>query len=221
MAEAPGDKASAVESVYASLRERILSGEYEPGLRLVLQRVAEEHGVSFIPVREALRLLEGERLVVTEANRGASVAPISLADMRDIYATRIVVEGHALRSALPHLDAAALEPAETALSELSGSLAGGREQDAYRHHRAFHLALYGASGSPWTLHLVEQLWASAERYLRLAPGLRPTPDAFVDEHARVLGAVRSGREREAVDLLTENLRTTASLLEAKGDVPGA
>jgi DNA-binding GntR family transcriptional regulator len=215
VAEPPTAKASAVDSVYASLREQILSGTYEPGLRLVLQRVAEDHGISLIPVREALRLLERERLVITEPNRGARVAPVSLADMRDIYATRIVVEAHALRTALPLLDEASLGEAEAELKGLADSLAAGSQQSAYAHHRGFHLALYRPSGSSWTLHLIEQLWTSAERYLRLAPGLRPTPAAFVDEHARLLSAASAG-SGDAVDLLTENLNTTARLLDAEG-----
>ena len=54
---------SSVDRVHDTLRERILSGDYPPGSRLVLARLSEEHGVSFIPIREALQRLEAERLI--------------------------------------------------------------------------------------------------------------------------------------------------------------
>lgn len=203
---------SMVERVQASLRERIVSGEYPPGSRLILGRLAEEHSVSFIPVREALRRLEGERLVVLEPNRGASVAPISVTDLRDIYETRILLERHALRTAFPNLDEESLKLAENELREMRRGFKDGRERDAYEHHRAFHFTLYKPGASPWTLHLIEQLWASAERYLRLAPSLRPSLKDFVAEHEAVFEAVCTGRVDEAADLLAANLRTTRELL---------
>src|SRR5688572_16986824 len=94
---------SSVDRLEDALRERILSGAYPPGSRLILSKVAQEHSVSFIPVREALQRLETERLVSFEPNRGARVAEISIADMRDIYETRVVLEQHAIRTAMPHL----------------------------------------------------------------------------------------------------------------------
>jgi DNA-binding GntR family transcriptional regulator len=210
--ESANGEVSMVERVHVALRERILSGEYAPGSRLILGRLAQEHDVSFIPVREALRRLEGERLVVLEPNRGATVAPVSVADMRDVYETRVVLERHALRSAFPNLDEKRLKRADAELREMARGLSDGREREGLAHHRAFHFLLYEPGASPWTLHLIDQLWSSAERYLRLAPSLRPSPREFVAEHEAVLRAIRAGEVDDAVDLLDDNLRTTARLL---------
>lgn len=95
---------SSVDRVYEALREKILSGVYPPGSRLILSRLANEHQMSFIPVREALQRLEGERMVRSERNRGATVTELSIADMRDIYETRLILEETAIRAATARIE---------------------------------------------------------------------------------------------------------------------
>ncbi len=203
---------SRVDRVHDRLRERILSGDYAPGSRLVLARLSKEHGVSFIPIREALRRLEAERLVVTETNRGARVAEISIADMRDIYETRVVLEQHAIREALPRIDQAVLEEAESALAEMQRCFDSGHEAAAFAAHQRFHFTLYEPAGSAWTMHVIRQLWASAGRYVRMAASVRPAPAQFVAEHRAIFDAVAAGDSELAAERLIENLRTTERLL---------
>jgi DNA-binding GntR family transcriptional regulator len=205
-------RGSQVDRVEAAIRERILSGAYEPGSRLVLSRLAAEHDVSFIPVREALQRLESDRLVEIAQNRGASVAEISIADMRDIYETRAVVEQHAIRTAIPRQTGETLRVAEVALDRMEERFAADRQSEAFQAHQAFHFALYEPAGSPWTMHVIEQLWTAAERYVRLAVGVRPAPAVFVAEHREIFKAVARGEVEAAVDSLIANLRTTEKLL---------
>src|SRR5918994_6286654 len=106
-----GDLTSSVELVYQRTRRAILTGDYPPGSPLRLQELAARSGVSMIPVREALRLLEAEGFVESIPNRGARVAPLSLEDMLDVYRTRIVLEVEALRQAMPNITAPMLHKA--------------------------------------------------------------------------------------------------------------
>jgi DNA-binding GntR family transcriptional regulator len=204
--------ASSVDRVQEAVREKILSGVYPPGSRLILSRLAAEHGVSFIPIREGLQRLESERLVETEPNRGARVAEISIADMRDIYETRVVLEQHAVRTAIPKLTDENLKVAGDALDRMEERFAADRQAEAYQAHQAFHFALYEPAGSAWTMHVIRLLWASAERYVRLAAAVRPKPEVFVAEHREIFDAVASGDVEAAVDSLIANLRTTEKLL---------
>jgi DNA-binding GntR family transcriptional regulator len=204
--------ASSVDRVQAAVREKILSGVYPPGSRLILSRLAAEHGVSFIPIREGLQRLESERLVETEPNRGARVAEISIADMRDIYETRVVLEQHAVRTAIPKLTDEDLKTAGGALDRMEERFAADRQAEAYQAHQAFHFALYAPAGSAWTMHVIRLLWASAERYVRLAAAVRPKPEVFVAEHREIFDAVVSGDVEAAVESLIANLRTTEKLL---------
>jgi DNA-binding GntR family transcriptional regulator len=206
---APGSR---VDRVQGAIREKILAGTYPPGSRLILSRLAAEHGVSFIPIREALQRLEAERLVKNEQNRGARVAEISIADMRDIYETRVVLEQHAVRLAIPKLTDEKLRVAGAALDRMEERFAADRQAEAYEAHQAFHFALYEPAGSAWTMHVIRQLWAAAERYVRLAAGVRPAPDLFVAEHRRIFDAVVGAEVEEAVESLVANLRTTEKLL---------
>ncbi|HEX3238985.1 MAG TPA: GntR family transcriptional regulator [Solirubrobacterales bacterium] len=203
---------TSVERVHRALRENILSGSYPPGSRLILARLAREHEVSFIPVREALQRLEAERLVRIERNRGATVTEISIPDMKDIYETRLLLEQSAIRSAVASISPAQLRAAETALRRMRARFRKGEAAAAYAAHEDFHFGLYEAAGSPWTVHLVRQLWSSAERYVRLAASVRPDPDRFVDEHAEILAAVQRGDGDAAANRLADNLRTTEDLL---------
>ena len=211
-ARADGAPGSRVDRVQGAIREKILAGTYPPGSRLILSRLAAEHGVSFIPIREALQRLEAERLVKNEQNRGARVAEISIADMRDIYETRVVLEQHAVRMAIPKLTDENLRVAGAALDRMEERFAADRQAEAYQAHQAFHFALYEPAGSAWTMHVIRQLWAAAERYVRLAAGVRPAPDLFVAEHRRIFEAVVGAEVEEAVDSLIANLRTTEKLL---------
>jgi GntR family transcriptional regulator, carbon starvation induced regulator len=205
---------SSVDRAHEALRENILSGTYAPGSRLVLSRLAHELGMSFIPVREALQRLESERLVRSSRNRGARVAPLSIEDMRDIYETRLVLEDHALRTAMQRLDPATIDHAEQALHGMERGFARGDQPAAFASHQDFHFALYRPAGSAWTLHLIGQLWSSAERYVRLAASVRGDPAEFVAEHASILEAVTNGDVDTAAARLSDNLRTTERLLTA-------
>jgi DNA-binding GntR family transcriptional regulator len=177
-----------------------------------LSRLAAEHDVSFIPVREALQRLESDRMVEIEQNRGARVAEISIADMRDVYETRALLEQHAIQMAMARLTDEMLRTAEAALDLMEDHFNADRQLEAYQAHQAFHFALYEPAGSPWTMHVIAQLWTAAERYVRLAAGVRPAPAVFVAEHREIFEAVARGDVAGAVESLVANLRTTERLL---------
>jgi DNA-binding GntR family transcriptional regulator len=84
---------------YAQVRAAIVENRYPPGHRLVEQRIARELGLSRTPVREALRMLEAEGLVVSERNRGAIVRPLSPTEVVDLYGLRIRLEAYAVEVA--------------------------------------------------------------------------------------------------------------------------
>lgn len=92
-----------VQLAHDHIREAILAGEYEPGELLRLARLTRDVGTSAIPIREALRRLEGERLVEVLPNRGARVAPIGIDDVIGIYRVRILLESEAVRLAVGRL----------------------------------------------------------------------------------------------------------------------
>lgn len=90
-----GDGSPAERNAYEMIRSAIVENRYEQGQRLIEQRIAEEFGLSRTPVREALRTLEAEGLVVAKKNRGARVRPMSATEVVDLYGLRIRLESYA------------------------------------------------------------------------------------------------------------------------------
>lgn len=101
-----------------ALRKRILAGELEPGARLTEERLTEELQISRPPLREALRLLENEGLVVSKPRRGTYVATVTDQDVYEILTLRSALERTAFELGIPVRDPAWLEPARAALEEM-------------------------------------------------------------------------------------------------------
>ena len=138
------------ERVYRHLRREIIEGRYVPGERIVEARVADELAVSRTPVREAVRRLETEGLVITAHNRGAQVRPLTETDVADLYEARARLEGFmselAARRAEPE-DIRAIHAAAADFDQVvdeidHGSVEGLRA--LLRANDRFHAALVSA-----------------------------------------------------------------------------
>lgn len=202
---------SRVDAAYQKLREAIIDGEYPPGSPLRHSELTDAFGVSLIPIREAIRKLEVERLVDSVPNKGARVAPISLEDVQDVYATRVVLESEALRRAWPRLDREALEEVRGLRAAMVERVRRDDRQ-FYDLHRQVHFGLYERSGSPWLVHMIEILWSHTERYRRIAARLRTFVDEGADLHGVVLDAIEGGDLEAATEALRRDLERTADLI---------
>lgn len=168
-------------------------------------------GVSLIPIREAIRKLEMERLVESIPNKGARVAPISVADVRDVYATRMALEGEALRKAFSSIGPDDLAEMRALREEMVTQVR--RDDPAfYGLHQRLHFSLYELSESPWLVHTIEILWSHTERYRRLAARLKSFVDVGDDLHGRLLDAIEAGDVEEAVKALNQDLARTSDLV---------
>lgn len=140
---AHGDRRSGnvVEEVADALREQIVSGALAPGMRLSQADVARELEVSRTPLREALHKLEAEGLVVTQANRGMSVAPAPLHQVEDAYCLRLMTEPPMVRAVVSSIDDEALRQMSLRLEAMERDHTSTRDfQDA---HFAFHEIITG------------------------------------------------------------------------------
>jgi len=175
----PIESRSVVEQVTAELRRSILSGALAPGQEFALREIAGLLKVSFIPVREALRSLEAEGLVVTRPGRSAVVAPLDLDDLHAIYRLRHQLEPEIAARACHLLSDAELDRLERQASEFGDPNRGIDE--IYEAHHAFHLALLAPAATAWDVRVLSTLWRAAERYIRIGFGrLDPSPG----EHGR-------------------------------------
>lgn len=184
---------SVSEQVTDELRRSILSGVLEPGQSLSLRKLADMLNVSFIPVRDALRVLENEGLILNPAGRSATVAPLDLEEFHAIYRVRRMLEPDLARRSCTLLSDAELDRLHRAAAEFGGEARG--MDDIYDDHRAFHMALLAPAASVWDERILMMLWRAGERYVRIGFGiLDPSPG----EHER---------RQEAHQQLIEQFRT--------------
>ena len=170
---------SVVDQVTKEIRRSILSGALRPGQEFSLRAIADELGVSFIPVREALRRLEGQGLVVTQRGKSASVVPLTHEDLHGIYRLRRQIEPEIAARSCLLLGDVDLERLDDVVKSFADERLGIDE--VYEAHHNFHLELLRPAATAWDIQTLETLWHAAERYIRLAfSGL----DADPDEHTR-------------------------------------
>jgi DNA-binding GntR family transcriptional regulator len=189
--------------ILENLRSAILQGSI-PAHSLVRQdEIAATYGVSRMPVREAIRSLEAEGLVIARPNRGSFVAPLDPDDAAEIFDIRASLEALALRRSIPNMDDARKKAAADALTALEQA-----NSDASSDlHRDFHLSLYAGAGSR-LLRLIGQHIDAAERYLRLEATLVGTMDEDRYEHRALLEATIAGDVRGATRLIERHVAGT-------------
>ena len=158
-----GSNLSAVDLVTAEIRRAVLTGALPPGGQFSIRELARQLGVSHIPIREALRRLEGQGLVVLSQSRSAAVAPLSTEDLAAIYRLRLRIEPDLAGRSAGLGDAAWVRQLARALEE-------SRHEDpdrAWQGHYDFHQRLVTPAASSWDLRLLQTLWTAAERYTLL------------------------------------------------------
>jgi DNA-binding GntR family transcriptional regulator len=175
----PISSRSVVSQVTEELRRAILSGVLAPGQEFSLREIAMMLDVSFIPVREALRSLEGEGLVVIRPGRSAFVAPLDLDDLHAIYRLRRILEPELARRSCLLLTVDQLDRLEAQAVEFGDESLG--MDGIYSSHLQFHLALLEPAASSWDTRVLTTLWRAGERYVRIGFGLL---DLDPHEHER-------------------------------------
>lgn len=195
---------SVVEQATEELRRAILAGTLAPGGEYSLRELAGMLDISFIPIREALRSLESEGLVIMRPGRSAVVAPLDLDDLHGIYRLRRTLEPEIARRSCRLLTGEELDGLDAQALDFGASDHG--MADIYDGHHAFHLALLAPAATAWDIRLLTTLWRAGERYIRIGFGqLDPDPA----EHERrgkahtILVATFRTRDPDAVAAAVE------------------
>lgn len=189
------------------LRERILSGEFRPGDRLVEGKLSTEMAVSRIPVREALRALAAEGLVTIEPRRGASVAILSDDIAYDMVEVRAALEGLNAKLAAQRRDKKTIERLQGILDE--GVDAINKESiEKFRHlNSQFHETLAIIAGNVVLTELMRSL--RDRTALLFAPSNMRRAKQNWEEHAQILNAVIAGNADLAGLLATQHVHNAA------------
>jgi DNA-binding GntR family transcriptional regulator len=174
------------------LRRAIVAGELRPGQRVLQEEIAESLGVSIAPVREALRTLEQEGQVVYLPRRGYFVTELRIADLREIYELRQVLEERAVRRALPTIDEDVLQRITLAAKDCADAVEAGDVAAELEANRRFHFAVLESPDQVHAMRLIRLLWDSTEAYRAMYYNSPEERCEAVEAHGRIVDAIRTG-----------------------------
>lgn len=180
---------TAYEYVLDVLRRGILSGEIEPGTRLVQSDVAEQLNVSTTPVREALRELTSEGLVRFDPHRGGVVQELGMEELDEIFELRKVLEPFSLRRAADRITDEELTEAESIIEAMDDESDLGAWVEL---NRRFHMIHHEAAGSPRLIGIMTPLQYASAQYVGRAVGRHPETRARAQqEHREIIAGLRA------------------------------
>ena len=206
---------TAQEAVLTALREAILTGELRPGEQVRQDQLADQWGVSRVPLREALKILEGEGQVIHHPHRGYFVAELSVADLVEVYRIRDLLEDEAVRVAVPALTDADLDRLEADLVDVERAGRAGDIAGITAANRRFHFRLYEISGMPRLVRSIRILWDATDVYRALYFSDEANRARVDHEHRAALTALRRRDADAAITVLADHRHHAAVVVSAR------
>ncbi len=192
------------DRAYDGLRRAILTGVLEPKEPINPKSVAAELGMSVIPVREALRRLEQEGLVVIKPHVGATVRELPVAELRENLLVRSELEALAARLATPLLTDEVLADLREQLAEMGNCIAAKRYDQFGALNRKFHMTAYDVIEERGLVRLIEQQWDQVPRAATVFALVPEHAITAQQEHLRIFDAFRRRDAEEAANLIREH-----------------
>jgi DNA-binding GntR family transcriptional regulator len=197
------------EAAYQELAARILDGSMQPGSTVRQETLASALGVSITPLREALRRLESNGLVILEAHRTLTVAPLSATEVRELYAVRLQLDPFAAGLAAEKASVAALDRIGALAARPLKTTARGR----LKANREFHQAIYYSAGNAALAEMLDRLWDRTDRYRIIVVRVESEERKVEREHREIAAALRARDVALSTRLMRDHLAETLRLVE--------
>jgi DNA-binding GntR family transcriptional regulator len=193
-----------VDVAYQLLRDEIFQGTLAPGTSLDQEAIATRLGLSTTPVREALRRLESEKLVISRSHRDTIVAPVSMGLLENTYAVRLSLDPVAVGLAAAHAS-------DEQLREMERLCVPPSYDDPVadlHHNRMMHRAIYAACGNSTLVEILDMLWDRSDRYRLIVLRTKSTAKSAHDEHEAIVRAVMARDEDRSAELMRQHIATS-------------
>lgn len=215
----PVEAVSVADRVTSEIRRAILSGRLQPGQEFSLRQIAGQLGVSFIPVREALRSLEAEGLLVTRRGRSATVPPLDPAELHSICKLRRRIEPELAALSCTMLSDAELDALEVRLARCTEP--ADQPDESFDECHAVYFELLRPAATGWDVRVLQMLCHALERYIRNGSRDRPTrvPDDYVAAQQDLIAAYRAHNPEQARDVTLRFVELGKRLADAGLDTP--
>lgn len=202
------------DQITSAIRKNIHDGILSSGVALKQEELADQFGVSRIPVREALKRLEAEGLIRNEPNKGAVVISHSISQVIEMLDIRIGLETRALKLAIQNINDKHLDRCEAVLKRYDVS---SKPSVWSSLNLEFHLTLYSPAKKPRLLKMIEDLVLDTQRYTRIYISHTLGREQPQREHYEILQALRQGASEKALFMLEEHIAHTQRVILAAQD----
>jgi DNA-binding GntR family transcriptional regulator len=188
---APGGKPVLHASIYEELRGRMITGKIMPGVGLSTRGLAQEMGVSQMPVRDALSRLAAEGAVQIRSKRKIEVTAMTAERFADLLGCRLLLEPQAAADALPHIGPGLLKRLREIDARIDAAMERGDVIRYMEYNFQFHFTLYRANKRPTLNRLIETLWLQFGPFMRVVYGRFGTAN-LIDHQRVAVDAIQSG-----------------------------
>jgi DNA-binding GntR family transcriptional regulator len=210
-ARAPAGEVKLGDRIYQALRWSLIVGEMEPGETVSTRSVATGHGVSVMPVREALKRLEAEKALTGAAKRAYRVAEMNPARTADLFQIRSVLEGAAAEIAATRLPEGQIERLRELTRQMDAAMAREDARDYLACNFSFHFIIYSGAGNPDLAAIVEGLYARTGPWLARAIRRFARIEDWQNHHMRIADAIAARDAGEARRLMEADIRWNTEL----------
>lgn len=204
---------TAQEAVLAELRAAILDGRLQPGSHVRQDELARELHVSRVPIREALKILNGEGLLAHEAHRGYFVTRLSFQELSEVYEIREILEAVAVRRTMQAMSANDIADIRQAKERVEAAAHEGRFTEMGAANREFHFALFRPSGMTRLIWHLKLLWDSTDAHRSLYYVGEDHRNLVLDEHDKILEAIEGGDVAELMKWLNVHRQSALGQLK--------
>ncbi|WAW15001.1 GntR family transcriptional regulator [Peptostreptococcus equinus] len=191
--------------VFENIRGAIMEGVLKPGERLMEIQLAEQLGVSRTPVREAIRKLELEGLVIMLPRKGAYVADMSKKDLIDVLEVRLGLEGLAAYYAAERIRKDQIETLEKISEDLEKYVEQNDLENILKMDEYFHMLIFDASGNSRLKSMIISVWETVYRFRIKYMSDYNSAVNIVEEHKKLIEALKKGKGDLAEKLAREHI----------------
>ncbi|MGO9396761.1 MAG: GntR family transcriptional regulator [Xanthobacteraceae bacterium] len=181
-----------VDGITERLRQAIITGAIRPRERIRVADLERKFGVSHIPIREALRRLQSEGFVEISPRRTTIAAGVDLSDLANIYDLRRIIEVEIGRRSVSQMTKSDVEAVRRALVSFQAVANDPSSAEFWERHRDFHWAILAPAANPTVQRVLDHLWQSSERYVRLFVSTFATMETVMDLHIELYDACAVG-----------------------------
>lgn len=199
---------SLYEQTYHALRANILSGELEAGERMVETRLAQKLQVSRTPIREAMRQLQRESLLVADTNGGLRVATVSASDASQLYDCRLALEQLAIRETCDRIKSDTLKQIEVCVIQAEELGEEGRYDLMLELDYRFHRLITQASENRWLVSLLDRVFDQMMLLRVQTTQHNPRVLEIRQEHRTIFEAIAQRDADIAVQVMVEHLQAS-------------